>query len=75
MDCPTRGVDVGVKQAMYQLIESLKAQGKAILIISEELTELIGMCDRVVIMKDFAISKTFERSADLTEADIIDYMI
>ena len=75
MDCPTRGVDVGVKQAMYQLIEELKEKGKAILIISEELAELIGMCDRIVIMKDFAVSKTFERSADLTETAIIDYMI
>ncbi len=75
MDCPTRGVDVGVKQAMYQLIEKLKNDGKAILIISEELTELIGMCDRVVIMKDFAISNVFERSADLSETAIINYMI
>ena len=75
MDCPTRGVDVGVKQAMYQLIETLKKNGKAILIISEELAELIGMCDRIVIMKDFAVSKTFERSADLSETAIIDYMI
>ncbi len=75
MDCPTRGVDVGVKQAMYQLINELKQQGKAILIISEELAELIGMCDRIVIMKDFAISREFERSGDLTEAAIIEYMI
>lgn len=75
MDCPTRGVDVGVKQAMYQLIETLKEKGKAILIISEELAELIGMCDRIVIMKDFAVSKTFDRSSDLTETAIIDYMI
>lgn len=75
MDCPTRGVDVGVKQAMYQLINELKQQGKAIMIISEELAELIGMCDRVIIMKDFAVSKEFDRSPELTEAAIIDYMI
>ena len=75
MDCPTRGVDVGVKQAMYHLIEELKQQGKAILLISEELAELIGMCDRVLIMKDYALSKEFERSKDLTEAQIIEHMI
>ncbi len=75
MDCPTRGVDVGVKQAMYQLIDTLKRNGKAILMISEELAELIGMCDRIVIMKDFAISHEFERSEELDEMSIIHYMI
>ncbi len=75
MDCPTRGVDVGVKQAMYQLIADMKKTGKAILMISEELTELIGMCDRILIMKDGSISKAFVRHPDLKESDIIEYMI
>lgn len=75
MDCPTRGVDVGVKQAMYSLIETMKAQGKAILMISEELSELIGMADRVIIMKNDKISKEFLRSSDLKETDIIEYMV
>jgi ribose transport system ATP-binding protein len=63
MDCPTRGVDVGVKQSMYAFIAEMKKQGKAILIISEEMAELIGMCDRIEIMKDFKISHEFKRSA------------
>ena len=75
MDCPTRGVDVGVKQSMYQLITEMKQVGKAILMISEELPELIGMVDRLVIMKDFKVSKEFTRSADLKETDIIEYII
>lgn len=75
MDCPTRGVDIGVKQAMYSLIEQMKREGKAILMISEELSELIGMADRLVIMKDFKVSAKFERSADLKQTDIIEYMI
>lgn len=75
MDCPTRGVDVGVKQAMYSLIEEMKAQGKAILMISEELAELIGMADRLIILKDFQVTKTFQRSPDLKETDIIEYMV
>jgi len=75
MDCPTRGVDVGVKQAMYQLIADMKKAGKAILMISEELAELIGMSDRLIIMKDFALSKEFIRHEDLKETDIIEYMI
>ena len=75
MDCPTRGVDIGVKQAMYGLIEDMKKEGKAILMISEELSELIGMADRLIIMKDFEVTKELERSADLKQTDIIEYMI
>ena len=75
LDCPTRGVDIGVKQAMYGLMSRLKSEGKAILMISEELPELIGMSDRILIMKDGVITKEFERSSDLTEGDIINYMI
>ncbi len=75
LDCPTRGVDIGVKAAMYQLMTSLKKQGKSLLVISEEMSELIGMCDRILVIKDGKISRTFERSADLTEQKIIQYMI
>ena len=75
LDCPTRGVDIGVKQAMYQLMMQLKEEGKSILMISEELPELMGMSDRIIIMKDGEITKEFERSADLSDAEIIKYMI
>lgn len=75
MDCPTRGVDIGVKQYMYSLIEEMKKAGKAIIMISEELSELIGMSDRIIIMKDFQVTKEFRRSADLKQTDIIEYMI
>ncbi len=75
LDCPTRGVDIGVKRDMYQLMTECKKQGKAILIISEELPELIGMSDRLIIMKDGRITKEFMRSASLSDADVINYMI
>lgn len=75
LDCPTRGVDIGVKAAMYQLMEDMLAAGKSILLISEELTELIGMSDRILILKDGEIVKEILRSPDLTESDIIDVMI
>ncbi len=68
-------MDVGVKQAMYQLMSELKADGKAILMISEELQELIGMSDRVLIMKDGRVAGEFDRSPELTDAVLIDYMI
>lgn len=75
MDCPTRGVDIGVKQAMYAMIEQMKKEGRAILMISEELSELIGMADRLLIMKDFEVKKEFLRSPELKQTDIIEYMI
>jgi ribose transport system ATP-binding protein len=75
LDCPTRGVDIGVKKDMYQLMKEFRDEGKAILIISEELPELIGMSDRLLIMKDGRIQKEFRRSPDLTDAEVIGYMI
>ena len=75
LDCPTRGVDIGVKRDMYQLMAAFQKQGKAILIISEELPELIGMSDRLIIMKDGRITKEFAHSESLSDADVINYMI
>jgi len=75
LDCPTRGVDIGVKQAMYQLMYQMKKEGKSIVIISEEMAELIGMTDRLIVMKDGRITKEFKRDEALSESDIIQYMI
>jgi ribose transport system ATP-binding protein len=75
LDCPTRGIDVGVKADMYKLMMDLKRQGKAIIMISEELPELIGMSDRMLIFKNGKISKELMRSADLEEKDVIEYII
>ncbi|MBR3035869.1 MAG: sugar ABC transporter ATP-binding protein [Lachnospiraceae bacterium] len=75
LDCPTRGVDIGVKQAMYQLMYRMRQEGKSILLISEEMAELIGMSDRLLIMKDGKIEKELFRSPELSETDVIRYMI
>ncbi|MBQ1362152.1 MAG: sugar ABC transporter ATP-binding protein [Oscillospiraceae bacterium] len=75
LDCPTRGVDIGVKRAMYQLMTELKNEGKSIVMISEEMPELMGMSDRLIIMKDGRITHEFARSASLSDAEIIQYMI
>ena len=75
LDCPTRGVDIGVKRAMYQLMTELKNEGKSIVMISEEMPELMGMSDRLIIMKDGKITHEFARSASLSDAEIIQYMI
>ena len=52
MDEPTRGIDVGAKYEIYQLIQSLAKEGKAVLMISSEMPELIGMCDRIIVLKE-----------------------
>ncbi len=75
MDCPTRGIDVGVKAAIYKLMTELKRQGKSILMISEELPELIGMSDRILILKDGVVAGEFLRSEQLSEQMLIEYMI
>ena len=75
LDCPTRGIDIGVKQSMYHLMYEMKKQGKSIIIISEEMAELIGMADRIVVMKDGRIGTELHREDKPQEADIIRYMI
>ena len=75
LDCPTRGIDVGTKAAIYQLIMQMKEEGKSILLISEELQELIGMSDRIVLLRDGAVSGEFLRNEGLTEAKLIQKMI
>lgn len=75
MDCPTRGVDIGVKAAMYQLIYEMKKAGKSIVMISEEMPELMGMCDRLLIMKDGEVNGEFYRTDGFHEHEIIECMI
>ena len=52
LDEPTRGIDVGAKVAVYRLMRQLAAEGKAILMVSSELPEIIGMSDRILVMRD-----------------------
>ncbi len=75
LDCPTRGVDVGVKASMYQLIYKMKQQGKSIVMISEEMPELIGMSDRILIMKDGRINGEFFRKDGYQQHELIECMI
>ena len=62
MDEPTRGIDVGAKYEVYSIINDLAAQGAGILLISSELEELMGMCDRIVVMSKGEIQGAFDRS-------------
>ena len=60
---------------MYQLIYQFKKEGKAILLISEELPELIGMSDRMIIMKDGVIAGEVMRSESVADTQLIEYMV
>ncbi|WP_076348518.1 sugar ABC transporter ATP-binding protein [Alicyclobacillus vulcanalis] len=55
LDEPTRGVDVGAKQEIYQLMNEMKARGKGVLVVSSDLPELLGICDRVYVLRDRAV--------------------
>lgn len=61
LDEPTRGIDVGAKYEIYKIIQELAAEGKAVLIISSDLPELIGVCDRVYVMSKGRITGELER--------------
>ena len=74
-DSPTRGIDVKVKADIYALMSELKEQGKSIIMISEEILELIGMSDRILIMKNGQINGSFMRNEALGEEDLIAKMV
>lgn len=52
LDEPTRGIDVGAKYEIYCIINSLVAEGKSVIMISSELPEVLGMCDRIYVMNE-----------------------
>lgn len=58
-DEPTRGIDIGAKSEMYDLIEQLSSKGKSVIIISSELSEILGISDRVIVMCEGRITKEF----------------
>jgi ABC-type sugar transport system ATPase subunit len=68
-DEPTRGIDIGAKQAVHALLRDLAKQGLAILMISSELPELIGMSDRILVMHDGALAG--ELPADASEEAVV----
>ena len=62
LDEPTRGIDVGAKLEIYEIINRLTAEGKAVLLVSSELPELIGMSDRILMLHEGRIGGEFTRA-------------
>ena len=69
LDEPTRGIDVGAKIEMYNLIDNLAKEGMAVVLVSSELPEILGMADRILVMR--AGSLVGELSGDATEEEVI----
>lgn len=74
MDEPTRGVDVGAKKEIYELLNRLKRSGKSILMISSDMPEILGMSDRVLVMGQGKIKGEFDRS-EVTQEKIMQSIV
>jgi len=61
LDEPTRGIDIGAKFEIYQLLDDLAARGKAIVVVSSDLIELMSICDRIAVMSAGRLVATFAR--------------
>jgi ribose transport system ATP-binding protein len=72
LDEPTRGVDVGARQELYHIIQELAAEEVAVVIVSSDLPEILGICQRVIIMHEGRITGTL-LSSEMTEAKIMYY--
>ena len=68
LDEPTRGIDIGVKAEFYDMIGELAASGRAILLISSELPELLALCDRVLVMSEGRLTADIPRAEATQEA-------
>lgn len=73
LDEPTRGIDVGAKYEIYTIINQLAAEGKGVLVISSELPEILGMCDRIYIMNEGRMTGEVLRE-DASQETLMKYM-
>ena len=72
-DEPTRGIDVGAKVEIYKVMNKMKEEGKAVIMVSSELPETLGVADRIYVMHEGSIETCFESSEGLTEDDVMKY--
>jgi putative multiple sugar transport system ATP-binding protein len=70
LDEPTRGIDVGAKYEIYSIINRLAEAGKGVVVISSEMPELLGICDRICVMNDGAFVGEF-KGAEATQEKIM----
>ena len=70
LDEPTRGIDVGAKYEIYCIMNQLVAEGKSVVMISSEMPEILGMCDRIYVMRTGEVVKCFTRE-EATQENIV----
>jgi ABC-type sugar transport system ATPase subunit len=70
VDEPTHGIDIGAKNEVYNILNTLAAEGKGILMISSELPELLSVCDRILVMKAGVITGELSRD-EATEEKVL----
>lgn len=75
LDCPTRGVDVSVKAYIYHVMNEARKKGLAMILISDELPEVLGMSDRLLVMKNGKIQGEFMRGENFTQEALIEVMV
>jgi len=73
MDEPTRGIDVGAKHEIYEIMNDLAAEGKAIIMISSEMAELLGMSDRVYVMCNGKMRGELTEENEMTQEHVMSY--
>ena len=73
MDEPTRGIDVGAKHEIYEIMVDLAKQGKAIIMISSEMAELLGMSDRVCVMCNGRLTGEITEKDEMTQANVMQF--
>ncbi len=73
MDEPTRGIDVGAKHEIYEIMVDLAKQGKAIIMISSEMAELLGMSDRVCVMCNGRLTGEITEKEEMTQANVMQF--
>jgi ABC-type sugar transport system ATPase subunit len=74
-DEPTRGVDVGAKVEIYQLMNDLAAAGKVVVMVSSDLPEVLGMADRILVMHDGRITGRIDDASTATQESIMELAV
>ena len=74
LDEPTKGIDVGAKYSIYEIMNELATNGYAIIMVSSEMPEVLGMADRVVVMRNGRVSGIMENK-DLTQEMILEHSL
>ena len=72
LDEPTKGVDVGAKAQIYEIMSELAEQGYAVIMISSEMPEVLGMADTILVMREGRVSKIFNEVAGVTQENILE---